>query len=246
MSLTKILPKPKKDEQIKLICVITNTSSLLLEVVDSLSTNIASLVSNETKHAIIVEDAKESIGAELRIQLLNSIDFITKNIETYLVQIANNTWRDEETDEKLPLKLMEYFDTQFVIYQEWLSNDNFNRLRISLIQRVVSILHDNVFKTKEFNSSPQVIQTIKDLKSTLIKYTFADSVLAKSRIDYEFSPLEAELTVLFCSSEAITQTYIAITKKKSKDHFLSILKLKGFTGTLLQKYSDEYDNEINE
>lgn len=280
-TLTRVLPnKPKKDDQFKLICAISNTSAQLLSSISSLSEKVVSLVPDETKPAINVDDAGDSIGTELKKQLMYLSDCIIKECEPFLIQVGNNQWRgtdDADSDEdtggssstkfgaslfntfnigtsqaiiparfsnmKLPASLLQVLDDRFSLCDEWLSVDNFNRIRLTFIPKVVLIIHDALFKSKQASSqanATRILQSVKELKQVLMECTKADSKLAKKRVESEFAQIEAELTILCCPDVAMVGTYLAKAKTPSKDHFLSILKLRGIQD--ISKYSEEYDN----
>ncbi|KAH0792795.1 vacuolar protein sorting-associated protein 53 A [Histomonas meleagridis] len=247
--LTKVLPsRPKKEEHLKLICSIVNTSSLLLSVVDSLAVKVEGLVPGDMKRAIIVIDAKENISNELKKQMFYLVDVFVKECEMYLVQIANNSWRTDDTTNKLPEPLIELFDNRFDIISKWLTTDNFNRFRSPLSQKIVKVLNDAIFNNRQINSSPQVMQTIRDLKTFLTHITKADSVLSRRRIEFEFSQLEADLTVLFCPEEnALAAIYVTKSQKPSKNDFMKIMRLRGRTSADdLKRFGDQYDEMVQQ
>lgn len=275
-TLTRILPnRPKKDEQYELICAIANTSAQLLTVISSLSDKVINLVPDDTKPAINVEDARDSIGGELKKQLVYLSDVIVKECEIYLIQVGNNQWQgDDDNDEsseetsskslfggfggfikdfggggggnfsnlKLPAKLMQILDERFALLDEWLSLDNFNRFRTTYVTRVIQVVHDSLFRSKSASSQANAVRTlqsVKELKQVLIECTKADSKIAKKRIESEFAQIEAELTILCCPDVAMVGTYLAKARTPSKEHFLSILKLRGIED--ISNYATEYD-----
>ncbi|OHT17454.1 hypothetical protein TRFO_02462 [Tritrichomonas foetus] len=249
-TLTRILPsRPRKDEHFHLICSIANTSSQLLTVISSLSAKVKDLVSDDTKPAINVEDARDSISGELKKQLVYLSDVIVKECEQPLIQVGNNQWReDDELDNtKLPQKLTQVVDDRFVLLDEWLFPDNFNRIRTTFVSRVVQVVHDSLFRTKNAEAqAARIIQSIKELKQLLIDCTKADSKMAKKRVDTEFAQIETELTVLCCPNVAMTGTYVTKARTPTKDHFVSILKLRGCTPEEITNYSQEYDQIYRE
>lgn len=280
-TLTRILPnKPKKNEQYQTICAIANTSAQILNIIQSLSDKVIDLVPDDTKPAINVEDARDSVGGELKKQLMYLGDVIVKECEIYLIQIGNNQWQgnddDNETSEdtntsrsifsssvfsglikdlgnnnngsgrysnlKIPAKLMQILDDRFLLLDEWLTPDNFNRLRTTFIPKMVLVVHDSLFKSKSAASQANAVRTLqsaKELKQVLIECTKADSKIAKKRVEAEFAQIEAELTILCCPDVAMVGTYLAKAKTPSKEHFLSILKLRGIED--VAQYSAEYD-----
>ncbi|KAH0787599.1 vacuolar protein sorting-associated protein 53 A-like [Histomonas meleagridis] len=247
VTLSKMLPtRIKNDEHYQLICGIINTSSLLLNVLDSLLTKVNGLVEDNIKPNIVIDDAKESISEELKKQILYLENVLIKECEYLLIQIGNNSWRNDGTSTKIPEKLLDFFDRRMRILCEWLSNENLNRIRAPFVHKIVLIIHDSIFKEKQI-AATHVLQTVKELKNVICQVTKADSQMARKRIEFEFASLEAELTVLCCTNAALTMTYLTVVQNKSKAHFLSIVKLKGFTSEeALQKYAAEYDKQITE
>ncbi|OHT08418.1 hypothetical protein TRFO_23103 [Tritrichomonas foetus] len=245
--LTRIIPtRCKKDDHYILACCIANTSSLLLSIVDSLATKVKSLISHKKRRKIKVEDVKDSVGAELRKQLFILIDAIIKECETPLAQIGNNQWQPNDIENsRLPPKLASILVERFSIISEWLSNDNMNRLRTSFTQKVVAAVRDAMFRSKGVSqSAPRISITLKELKILVEECTNAESDFAKKRIDYEFVQIQTELIILCCPDIAMTVTYISKAPKPTKEHFLSIVRLRGYTSQEDQaKFSSEYDKQ---
>lgn len=281
--LSRIVPsRPKKDEHYILLCCIANTSSLLLSIVDSLSTKVSSLIdsypSNSTPlgisssspnlpiisnqrtknysvargpptETINVDDVKDSVGAELRKQLLSLADAVIRECESPLTQIVTEQWQSNDYDTgNLPQKLTEILFGRFRTINSWLSNENINRLRSPFAQRVVAVVRDAMFRTKSSNivkTASRISIAAKELKTVVQECTNAESDFAKKRIDYEFIQLETELIILCCPDIAMTVTYITKAPKPSKEHFLSIVRLRGYTSSdNQQKYSAEYDKQF--
>lgn len=278
--LSRIMPtRIKKDEQYILICCIANTTSLLLSIVDSLSTKVSSLIEsyNKTrlltkekeemlstsprkvssmsklpiKDVISVDDVNDSVGADLRKQLIQLVDLVIKECETPLSQIGTNQWQPSEMDignrVSLPPKLTEILFGRFNIINTWLSNENLNRLRSPFTQRVVAVVRDAMFRTKggvSASAAPRIAVTAKELKLILQECTKAESEFAKKRVDYEFMQLETELLILCCPDIAMTVTYITKAPKATKEHFLSIVRLRGYTSFEDQaKFAADFDKQ---
>ncbi|KAK8900296.1 Vacuolar protein sorting-associated protein 53 [Tritrichomonas musculus] len=281
--LSRIMPtKPKKDEHYILMCCVPNTSSLLLSIVDSLSTKVSSLIDTNTNsninlnssssspnlplansrsksrnysiargpqtETINVDDVKDSVGAELRKQLLIIVDAVIRECDTPLSQIVSNQWQTADFDSgNLPPRLTEILFNRFRIINSWLSNENINRLRSPFAQRVVAAIRDSMFRSRSGNivkTASRIAIAAKELKIIVQECTSAESDFAKKRIDYEFIQLETELIILCCPDIAMTVTYITKAPKPSKEHFLSIVRLRGYTSSEEQaKYAAEYDKQ---
>jgi hypothetical protein len=247
-ALTAILPKPRTEQDFQLLAAIANTSALLLSIIDSLATNVASRIADDLKPAIMVEDAKEAIGTELRRQLIYAVDILAKEYEPSLVQIGTGNWTQDE-GEKLPPKLIDQFRVRFSLLGTWLSNDNMNRLRSTFASRVVAIVHDAMFRQKQFVTDLgwKISSGVKELKQLVIQWTRADSTLAKKRIDTEFLQLEVEVRVLSSPDpEPMAVTYISMWPKQTRDHYRSLLKLRGLSSKDQDKYMEEYDRQLTE
>ena len=249
-TLTTNLPsRPKKTEQFQIICSIANTSAQMLTVISSLSSKVINLVPDEIKPAINVEDARDSIGSELKKQLVYLSDVIIKECESLFIQIGNNQWRGEDDDEtyKVPPDLQKILYDRFELLGEWLSSDNFNRVRPTFISHAVLVIHESLFKSKNAPAqSTRILLTIKEVKQLLTDVTKADSRIGRKRIDNEFSQLETELTILCCPNVAMTGTYLTKAKTPSKDHYISILKLRGCSSDEINRCCEEYDKMYRE
>jgi hypothetical protein len=247
--LTRSLPaKPKADPDFHLIAAIANTSALLLSITDSLATAVASRIAEDYKSAILVGDAKDQIGAELRQQLLFLVDVLARELEASLVQIGSGNWDAGNPDAgKVPARIPDLFRERFTLLGTWLSNDNMNRLRSTFAARIVLIVHDSMFKQKTFimDLGWKISTAVKELKALVVQWTRADSALAKKRIDAEFLQLEVEVRVLYSPDpEAMAVTYITMWPKQSRDHYRSILKARGLSSKDQERYIEEYDRQL--
>ena len=87
---------------------------------------------------------------------------------------------------------------------------------------------------------------VKELKGILIQVTKADSQLSLKRVNNEFSFLENELNILNCTNSSIIMAYFAKIQKKSKENFLSIIRIKkSITPEIYQQFSNEYDKQLH-
>jgi hypothetical protein len=246
--LTRVMPlKPKMDQDYQLLCSVANTSSLLLSIIDSLATKILGLIADEMKPAIKVEDAKDTISTELRRQLAYIVDVVVKEMEAPLFQIGNNTW-DQSRQEtgKVPQRVIDTFRTRFQVIDVWLSNDNMNRIRSLFAQRIVAVVHDAMFRQRQMNldSGSRILVAVRELKNLVVHWTQADSALARKRIENEFLKLEVEITVVSSPEVAMTVTYITMFPHKTKEHYRSILRLRGFPASREQRLLVEYDDQL--
>ena len=247
ITLTKIIPsRPKKDEHFILSCCITNTSSLLLSIIDSLATKVLGLIRKSKKKKINVDDLKDTVGAELRKQLISLIDGIIKECEIQLIQIGSNQWHQADGDNShLPSKLPIILSNRFNLINEWLVNDNMNRLRSTFTQKIVSLVRDSMFRSKNISqAAPRISLAAKDLMILVEECTNAESDFSKKRVEYEFTQLQNELIILCCPPIAMAITYITKMHNPSKDHFLSLVRLRGYTTSEDQvKFSSDYDKQ---
>jgi len=243
--LTRCLPKKAtSDEHYKLICSITNTTALFLSAYDSLESKVQQLLPAEKKALISINDTKEHTGSELRKQIIFLIEVFIKENEASLISIGNGSWIDENG--KLPAKLLLSFDNRFSIVGEWLNNDNMNRFRPTFTQKMVTIIRDSLFRSKNINigSASRILLALKEIKEMVVISTRADSSSSKKRIDFDFSRLESDLTVL-CSPEiAMVSTYLGKIQARNKDQFLSLVRLKGLSAQMEMQISNEYDRQL--
>jgi len=245
-SLTKQIPKKStKDWQYQVNCCAANTSSYFLSIVDSLSKKVGEKVGDELKPGIIVDDVKDLIGAELKTQLISLADSFIKENDTFLIQIGNNSWKVEDS-ERIPNKLKSSFEIKFKIIQAWLSNENMNRIRPQFCQKLVSIIRDSLFKSKfiSVEDASGISTAIKDLKSVVIDWTKADSSSSVKRVNAEFSSIENELTIVISPEIAMAQVYITKFKQHNREHFLTLVKLKGLKGQDEIDAIRAFDDEI--
>lgn len=248
-NLTKSLTslKPKKSETIQITCSIINTTSILLPAIESLSNKIKDLI-HDDNFSFKIEESIEIISNELRKQIFYLTDMIIKEIDIYLYQIINFEPKNNElTNIRLPEKLILIFQNRFEIIDIWLSSENISRFRIPFIQKIVEIIHDYLFKSKLPDSSIiKIILLVKELKGILIQVTKADSQLSLKRVNNEFSFLENELNILNCTNSSIIMAYFAKIQKKSKENFLSIIRIKkSITPEIYQQFSNEYDKQLH-
>jgi hypothetical protein len=247
--LTRSLPaKPRAEPDFHLLTAIANTSALLLSITDSLATTVVSRITDEFKSAILVDDAKDAIGGELRQQLIFLVDVLARELEGSLVQIGSGSWDQGNPDSgKLPARIPDLFRERFTVLGAWLSNDNMNRLRSTFAARVVGVVHDSMFKQKQFvmDLGWKISTAVKELKALVVQWLRADSALAKKRIDAEFLQLEVEVRVLYSPDpEAMAVTYITMWPKQSRPHYLSILKVRGLSSKDQDRYMEEYDRQL--
>jgi hypothetical protein len=247
-TLTDILPKSHTDPDFQLLAAIANTSALLLSIIDSLATNVASRVPEELRSTIKVEDAKEAIGNELRKQLIHTVEILVEEYEPSLIQIGTGNWTQDE-GEKLPPKLVDRFRVRFSLLGTWLSVDNMNRLRSTFASRVVAIVHKAMFGQKQFviDMGWKISSGVKELKQLVVQWTRADSTLAKKRIDTEFLQLEVEIRVLSSPDpEPMAVTYISMWPNPTREHYQSLLQLRRLSVKDPAKYMEEYDRQLTE
>jgi hypothetical protein len=247
--LTRVLPpKPKSDQDYQLLATIANTSATLLQTIDSLANRVGSLITEDLKPAIRVDDAKEDISVHLRKQLIYIADVVVAECSALLIQVGTGGW-DQSNPEaaKLPPRLSEIFRARFTVLGEWLSTDNLNRLRSTFASKVVAAIHDAMFKMKQLSSDAgwKISIAVKEVKTLVAVWTKADSQLAKKRIDSEFLQLEVEVRVS-CSPdpEATAVTYITMMNKPTKEHFRAILRLRGLPAAKEQEFLIEYDHQL--
>lgn len=248
-SLTRALPsKVKTDQDYRLLCAIANTSSLLLAIIDSLATKVRSLIDDKNlSQGVIVDDTKEVISSELRKQLTYIRDVLTKELDPVLTQIGNNSWEPNASENgKIPQKFGDIMTTRFAVIHEFLTSDNLNRMRSPFTQRVVSIIHDSLFRMRQVTNefSARVLVAVEEVRSIVAYCTRADSTLAKKRIENEFKRLEVELKVLCSPEMAMAITYITMSQKKNKEHFKSIVKLRGYPAAKETDILAEYDAQL--
>jgi hypothetical protein len=247
--LTRILPpKPKSDQDYELLAAIANTSATLLQTIDSLANRVGSLITEDLKPAIRVDDAKEDISVHLRKQLMYIADVVVAECSTLLVQVGNGGWDQSDPEAaKLPPKLPEIFRARFTVLSEWLSTDNLNRLRSTFASKIVAAIHDAMFKVRQLGGDEgwKISIAVKEVKSLVAIWTKADSQLAKKRVDSEFLQLEVEVRVS-CSPdpEAMSVTYITMMNKPTKEHFRAILKLRGLSAAEEHEFLAEYDRQL--
>lgn len=240
--MTKLLPKKFKDEiNVKLTCAIANTTSTLLEILDSLATKVIEITSDGKK--VTVNEAKNQISEEIKKQILHIADTFIKESESSLISIGNNSWTGSD---KLPSKLLELFSSRFGIISEWLNPMNMNRLRSVLTQKVVATIRDSVYRTHniKIESASKIYMTLGNTKETIAYWTNCDSASARRRLDYDFARLENDLTVLCCPEMAMTVTYLGKTPTKNKDQFMALVRLKGLGPQAEAQLSQEYDQQL--
>ena len=259
VGLTRIFPKKgNTEDSYKLMCAIVNTSSMLLSILDSLSTKVSGILNtfeanqgqnqsenkdNGTHPNISVEDTKTNVSEELRKQIIFIADAFVHESENLLISIGNNSWSGSE---RLPSKLIELFETKFSIVSDWLDSVNMNRLRSTLTQKIVAVIRDSLFRTHGLTveNASRVYMSLKDVKETLAYWTKSDSPSAKRRLDFDFARLENDLTILCCPEIAMTVTYLGKTQNKNKDHFMTLVKLRGLPPQTEQQLSQEYDQQL--
>ena len=243
--LTSILPKKAiKDWEFQYICCITNSTNFILTIIDSLAQKIISLLKSESiKNNVGVEENKEIIGIELKNQLVHLSNLIIKENESLLIQIGNGSWEPENSHEKIPQKLKSNFENRFNILISFLSNENLNRIRSNFIQSVIQVIRDSFFKLKivHFDVGTNLASILKELKDFLKYLTKADSKITQKRIEIEFSHFEGEITVILSPELAMVDIYMAKIKNKNKEHFQSLLKLKGLKGQDEQLVLDQFN-----
>jgi hypothetical protein len=249
-TLTRVLPsRPKTDQEYQLLAATANTSALLLSIIDSLGTKVSSLVSADLRDVVVVDDAKEAIGVELRQQLLGMVEAVARECEPTLAQMATGSWDVANADAgRLPAKLGEILRQRFTVLGTWLSNDNMNRLRSTLANRLVTILRDHLFRQKAFTADHgwKLSSAAKELKMLIASWTQADSALAKKRIDAEFVHLEVELRVLSSPDpKSMAVSYATTAPQHSREHYRSLVKVRGITNLKEQeRYMEEYDVQM--
>ena len=249
-SLTRALPsKAKSDQDYRLLCAIANTSSLLLDIIDSLATKVRSLIEDANmSKGIVVDDTKEAISSELRKQLIYIVDVIAKELEPVLVQIGNNSWDPNSSENgKTPQRFGDIMNARFTVIQNFMTSDNLNRMRSTFTQRVVSIIHDSLFRMRQVTNefSARVLIAVEEVRNIVTYCTKGDSTLAKKRIENEFRRLEVELKVLCSPEMAMSITYITMMQKRNKEHFKSIIKLRGYPPAKEAELLAEYDDQLS-
>lgn len=248
-SLTGALPKrPSKEADFELICCIANTSSWFLNIADSLADKIKSIVSESLKGGIVVEDVKETIGEELRKQLVYFVDVFMKENEYILSTIGSCSWKPSDADEKLPRKLMESFESRFNVVLKWLSIDNLNRLRSTFVQKLVQVVRDAFMRQKliTLDQASSISSSLKELKSVVSYWTKGDSQVVQKRINAEFQMIENEVTIIISPEVAMAQVYVTKMKKPSKEHFQTLVRMKGLKGQEEAKALESYAKELAE
>ncbi|EAX86698.1 hypothetical protein TVAG_376670 [Trichomonas vaginalis G3] len=248
-SLTGALPrKPQKDNDFELISCIANTSSWFLNIADSLADKIKSIINEEYQGGIVVEDVKETIGEELRKQLVYFADVFMKENESYLMSIGACTWKPSDADEKLPRKLLDSFESRFSVINNWLTIDNLNRLRSTFVQKLVQIVRDSFVKQKliTLDQASSISSCLKELKSTVTYWTKGDSQIVQKRINAEFQNIENEVTIIISPEVAMAQVYVTKMKKPSKEHFQTLVRMKGLKGQEEAKAMESYQKELAE
>lgn len=241
-SMTKLLPRKfNNEDNIKVVCCIANTTSTLLEILDSLAQKVIEITTDEKK--VTVDDAKNLITDELRKQILHISDTFVKESESQWIAIGNNSWTGGDP---LPSKLIDLFNTRFGIISEWLSPMNMNRLRVVLMPKIVVTIRESLFKTHglSIEATSKIYMCLKDVKDTIAYWTKCDSSSAKRRLEHEFARLENELTILCCPVVAMTVTYLGKTQTKSKEQFMALVKLKGLSPQQEAQISQEYDQQL--
>lgn len=119
----------------------------------------------------------------------------------------------------------------------------------TMVNRVMGIVRDQLFRQKSFTIDfpCKLSVATKDLKLLVRSWTKADSALAKKRIDGEFMQLEVELRVLSSpDAESMAVTYVTMFPQHSREHYRSIVRIKG-VGTMKkqERYLEEYDRQVN-
>ena len=242
--LSRLLPKKtSSEESYQLMCCIANTSSMILSILDSLATKVSGIVNEKMQANISVEDTKNAVSEELKKQIIFISDSFVHETESYFISIGNNSWTGGD---RLPTKLIDAFDSRFSIVSEWLESMNINRLRSTLTQKIVSVIRDSLFRTRGITveSASRVFMSLKDVKETLAYWTKSDSPSARRRLEFDFARLENDLTILCCPEIAMTVTYLGKTQTKSKEHFMSLVKLRGLSQQVEAQISQEYDQQL--
>jgi hypothetical protein len=244
--LTRCLPvRPKTDPEFRLLAALANTSETLLSVVDSLASVVKSNISADLIPAIVVDDTKETIGAELRRQLRYIADVLAGECDSQLKQIGAGSWDEGVEGAKLPPQLSELLRARFAVLGPWLTHDNMNRLRSPFVSQIVGVIQDALLRPKVFGMDLgwKISNGVKELKALLMRETLGESAAARKRMDAEFLPLEVAIRVIFSPDpEAMAVTYISMWTKQNRDHYQSVLRIRGVKDQ--ERYLGEYDKQL--
>lgn len=244
----KIPNKIKTQESLQFVCAIANTTSDFVGVSESLANKIKQLVPSEMSGSVIVEDATDGIESQLKRQLEMLIGSIMKQLNTPLAQIGNDSWSSSDPTDKLPPKLVSVGNEKFGVVSAWLCNENMNRIRPIFTQRMVGVMRDSLFKSRTIQESSayRITNTAKELKALIAQWTLAQSTRAARKIDMDFSQFETELKILSAPESAMVLTYLGIVKNPKKDHFSTLLKMRGFGQQTEAALVHEYDVNLKQ
>lgn len=245
--LSKQMPKNIYNmDKLKFSLTICNTTSMFYSIINSLVTKVLSLVTDEMSENVNVNDTIESIGNELKKQLLNVVDNLIKDVEPYIIITADINNR--HTSSSVSPKLAEIFDTKFSMVTNWLFSENVTRIRITIIQKSVSLIYDSLHKTRGLTSSgaSKALLLVKAYKDLLLNWSGYESTSTKNRIEFDFQKLEKDLNIISSPDAALVMTYLNVNKNRSKDHFMSLVKIKNLSQQAESKISREYDERVKD
>lgn len=234
----QIPDKVTKTRDYQLVCCCANTNSYFLTVILSLRQTIIDIVSAD-KASTIGDDNEytDHIRDLLKKELFLIIDSFIKENEASLQSIATDANMD------LPEKLLKSFEERFQVINIYLSLSNVNIMKDKFCKRIVDTVRDAFckYKNKTELYVERLPKKLDALKKELSTYLKIDS---SATISSYFENFKCEIFFLNVMDENVTTAYLEtfLSGIRSRSHFESLLKIKGFSQDQVNRYLSDYDS----
>lgn len=252
-NLTSCIPDSSKytQQNLFLLCTIANTTSLLFSILGSLATKIQSLVKEEFKESIVVNDALDNIGNGARKQMERLAEMLVKSVRSSIELISvyssdMNSITTQNVNKQGVDKFTEIMSEEIAILKEWLTNENLERLEPLLAQKIVNSIEVLFLKNKMVSSDQAscLIMSVKQIKDLIINSVGIKGFSLK-QASRHFLRLEDSLTVICSPDIAMVPTYLGKFEKRiSKPEFMSFVRLRNFGSEQEQELSMEFDKQL--
>ncbi|OHT00109.1 hypothetical protein TRFO_08088 [Tritrichomonas foetus] len=246
---TKLSNDESRERDLRLMCVMSNTTFYFCSIIDGLAARIRKSVSEDQKPMVRVDDTKDSLtdyNKGFLVQISRALCDETKPI---LDQISSGTWQNmPESNIKFPALLANHFNRTFNFLKKWISEDNFALLRTLFVPEWINIYFMAIFKGKQpitFVGTEVLSKATVMIKNVMCeKLTTGNEVtmdLQKKIIENNFDLITNAFKVLASPEDAMAPIYKELFKKSpSKDQFMIIVHAKGLPPGTEQKIANKY------
>ena len=235
---------------LKLICVITNTTYYFSSIIEGLAKRIRESVNDPNEKAgVRVDDVQDQLYDAIRQQLKSFSSALCEETRPILDSIISGSWQtgNQDTNFKFHIQLCELFNKNLSFIRKWLCDENFASLRSIFVPEWVSAYFNSAFRCKQPLTSvgtERLTIATKELRDTFLAKFVSGSettmALQKRFITEEFATIDNGLKVVLSPENAMIPIYQSLFPRGNKEQFMLLVRQRGLPNAQVEKLENSF------